>query len=154
MARVKRMASCHPQQPYHAKDLCKECYCKRGNQIRMLNPEFRKKGCIRSRKWALDNPERAYRLDANKHLKKKYGISLEDYESLHKAQDGLCCICKKPESITTKKRISRLAVDHCHVTGKIRGLLCFKCNTSIALIEEDPNRLKAIRDYLEIKNVI
>ncbi len=56
-------------------------------------------------------------------LSKRYGITVEEYEDLLKSQDGVCAICKMP-CVTGK----RLHVDHDHMTGEIRGLLCYRCN--------------------------
>lgn len=58
---------------------------------------------------------------------------------------GCCWICKKPEPIAGRK----LSIDHCHDTGKVRGLLCTHCNTGLGHFNHDPDRIdKAIR-YLE-----
>ncbi len=67
----------------------------------------------------------------NTHLKKTYGITLLEYEAKLKEQKGCCAICLKPAA-TYKKG---LGVDHNHITGKNRGLLCFICNTSLAILE-------------------
>lgn len=70
-------------------------------------------------------------------LKRVFNITIEDYENLLQKQNGVCAICKQPESITYRKEVAmgefidtprRLSVDHEHDTGKIRGLLCFDCN--------------------------
>ena len=67
----------------------------------------------------------------NYHLLKKYGISSLDYEKMFVAQNGLCMICEKNKHLGRR----RLHVDHCHVSGKIRGLLCSKCNGSLGWFE-------------------
>lgn len=59
------------------------------------------------------------------HLKYTYGITTEDYNQMLKEQDGKCAVCGKPP------KTMRLAVDHCHKTGKIRGLLCSYCNRRV-----------------------
>ncbi len=151
--RETRYAVCHPDRVHHCKDLCKDCYIKAAHARRMQDPAFRASNVARSRKWALANPERAYLLDANKHLQRRFGITYAEYQKLLEKQGGACAICKKPETIKSKKRITRLAVDHCHTTGKIRGILCFKCNTSIGLVENNPELLNNIKNYLEGKNV-
>lgn len=75
--------------------------------------------------------------------RKKYGITLKDFNAFMEQQKGLCAICHKPE---TGKA---LAVDHCHKNGTIRGLLCQKCNTSIGQMEDCPDRLRQAALYLE-----
>lgn len=82
-------------------------------------------------------------------LKHKYGISLEEYNDLLVFQSGTCAICNKKEIL--KKRNSDetrpLAVDHCHETGKIRGLLCSACNSGIGYLRESPKLLKRAAGY-------
>src|SRR3989304_573545 len=65
----------------------------------------------------------------------KYGLSVDGYNAILKAQGGACAICKKPP----KKR--RLNVDHNHKTGRIRGLLCFRCNYGLGWFQDDGERL-------------
>ena len=66
-----------------------------------------------------------------KHLK-KYGLTLEQYEAMHNAQNGVCAICGKPNQ---NNRI--LCVDHDHKTGKVRKLLCTSCNSKLGIYEEN-----------------
>lgn|SRR5574343_135257 len=141
-----RMADCHKDKKHHSKGLCQSCYFSRANKIRLDNPEFRQKQRDRSKQWRKDNPERAYLTDFKKHLIRNYGITYIQYESMLKNQNNVCKICKNPESLKLRKRINKLAVDHCHKTGKIRGLLCFKCNVSLARIEFAG--IKSFLDYL------
>jgi len=82
-------------------------------------------------------------------LRRKYGITVAQYELILKSQNGVCVICKQPETIKYRNKIRRLAVDHNHTTGKIRGLLCFYCNTLLAHVENNPEILKEIPRYLE-----
>ena len=77
------------------------------------------------------------------YLKRDYGLTKESYLEMLKSQNGVCAICCNPE----KKR--RLAVDHCHNTGKIRGLLCTRCNTSIGRFNDDVELLQKAIDYLK-----
>lgn len=80
-------------------------------------------------------------------LKKKFGISREEYDSMLLRQNGVCEICKLP-----CKTGKSLAVDHNHETGKIRSLLCRDCNITLGLMKEDVNRLRAAALYLETHN--
>lgn len=79
-------------------------------------------------------------------LKRTYNLSLEDYEKMLILQKDCCAICNKNKSEFKKG----LGVDHCHTTGKIRGLLCSKCNTSIGGFDDDVERLQAAINYLKI----
>lgn len=76
-------------------------------------------------------------------LKSKFGMTEDDYNCLLSAQDGTCAVCKNPP----KKR--RLAVDHDHKTGKVRGLLCFRCNYGIGFWHDRADLLHAASIYLK-----
>ena len=78
----------------------------------------------------------------------KYGITLQDYDDMFEAQKGVCAICGKPESCTFKDVIKRLSVDHDHSTGKIRGLLCDKCNRLLGNANDDTGVLVCAILYL------
>lgn len=78
----------------------------------------------------------------NQLLQKNFGITLEDYTKMLVGQSGVCAICLKADPPRS------LAVDHCHKTGKIRGLLCRACNVSIGLLEDDGDRLERAIRYL------
>lgn len=77
------------------------------------------------------------------HLKKRYGISQEEYNSLLAKQHGSCAICGKAPNARY-----RLAVDHDHETRKIRGLLCQACNTALGKFNDDISLLKIAIEYL------
>ena len=78
------------------------------------------------------------------HIKSKYGLSMESYESMLTEQADSCAICK--DSFTESK-LPR--VDHNHRTGRVRGLLCHSCNTAIGHLKDDPTILKAAIEYME-----
>lgn len=73
------------------------------------------------------------------HLKKKFNLTEADYYAMLERQNGVCKICKEEESRIDgqSKRIKPLSVDHCHKTGKIRGLLCTKCNLGISYFNHE-----------------
>lgn len=82
-------------------------------------------------------------------LKRSFGITTEKYDQMFKAQKGLCKLCRKPEPGTRNGKRKMLAVDHDHETGKIRGLLCSKCNTALGLLDDSPELLEAAIVYLK-----
>lgn len=83
--------------------------------------------------------EQKKRNQKNLDLKKKYKITLDDYEKLYEIQGGLCDICGKQES----ERL--LSIDHDHKTGKVRGLLCSNCNLGLEMFKDNTSiLLKAI----------
>ncbi|MCP4251056.1 MAG: hypothetical protein GY778_28800 [bacterium] len=76
------------------------------------------------------------------HLR-KYGLSVEGFRLMLYAQDGVCLLCRRTDQFGR-----RLAVDHCHETGEIRGLLCGRCNVALGMLRDDPELLRAAAEYL------
>jgi hypothetical protein len=81
-------------------------------------------------------------------LSHRYGITNEVYESMLEAQNGLCAICR---SSSPGDKDSYFHVDHCHLTKKVRGLLCNKCNIGLGYFNDNPDSLKAAINYLNNK---
>lgn len=101
------------------------------------NPEKKKAW---SRAWQKANPEKRFAAE----LRRNFGITPGDYRAMLAAQGGVCAICRKPEKIR-----QRLAVDHDHATGKVRGLLCRDCNTSLGKFGDSLEILRNAVAYLE-----
>lgn len=80
-------------------------------------------------------------------LRRYYGISLEYYNQILDAQGGVCLICGDPPRQRGRK--FHLEVDHDHVTGQVRGLLCNKCNTALGGMRDDVKLLRKAIFYLE-----
>ena len=76
----------------------------------------------------------------------KYGLKEGEYKVLLEVQNGVCAICKRPQ---VSSKTNNLFIDHNHITGKVRGLLCNKCNVTIGMVEEDVSRLQKIIEYLD-----
>jgi hypothetical protein len=89
-----------------------------------------------------------YKQDKDLKLKKAYGISLDEYNELLSKQNGKCAICGVDNNGKYRNKSRALAVDHCHTTGKIRGLLCSDCNTGIGLLKDNVNFLQYAIKYL------
>jgi hypothetical protein len=118
------------------------------------------------KQWMADNPEKvkatrdknwAYRKDyyqrpeqklkyRKRFIEKKYGISYDEYEKMVDEQGNVCYICNRPEP---QERNEHLAVDHNHKTGKVRGLLCSRCNRVIGLLEEDLQLIEKLKNYIK-----
>lgn len=84
-------------------------------------------------------------------LDRSHGITLDEYEAMMDVQGGLCYICGRSEhrlAVQTGQPM-RLAVDHCHATGDIRGLLCSFCNHAIGYLEDSPVMLQRAIEYLQ-----
>jgi len=124
----------------------------------MKNPEIKRK---QSNNWVEKNREKVnagYRQKRKENrqrykgyaLKKDFGISLEDYNVMFQNQSGLCAICGEKEKTKHQSgHLKDLAVDHNHVTGRIRGLLCWVCNTGIGKLKDSPELLRKAADYIE-----
>jgi hypothetical protein len=87
------------------------------------------------------HPERIKVQERRHRLKSKFGISIEEYEGLLAQQEGRCAICAIDKGTT-------LHVDHDHVTGAIRGLLCGQCNTGLGLFKDNVVLLRKAIKYL------
>jgi Recombination endonuclease VII len=87
--------------------------------------------------------------------KKKYGLDEAAYEAIRTSQDGRCAICRDPLRKWFAKwgekgnRGDAANVDHCHKTGKIRGLLCTRCNRALGLFRDSPTFCRSAARYLE-----
>jgi len=86
-------------------------------------------------------------LKRDKELQNKFGINLPTYDKIIEEQGGGCAICGDASKIT-------LAVDHCHETGRVRGLLCGKCNRALGLLRDNPDIIKKALKYLTREYII
>jgi hypothetical protein len=132
-------------------------------KYRRDNPEKWKEIDRRAKLKARQDPEKAlqvltyqkqYREENRKTLsdkerQRKFGIIPERYSELSESQNGACAICKQPETATRLGKVKALAVDHCHQSGAIRGLLCADCNTGIGKLKENIDIFKSAIQYLE-----
>ena len=86
-------------------------------------------------------------LNRERSLLKDYGLTLEAYDAMFLTQKGLCACCEQPE--TSRKRTNRLglSVDHDHVTGEVRQLLCHRCNLALGLLQDDPELCSKMQKY-------
>lgn len=100
--------------------------------------------------------KRAARIAANpamerdRNIKRKYGLTREEYDEKLKAQNYVCAICGNKETSFDGRAgsIRSLAVDHCHKTNKIRELLCNRCNTTIGKSDDNPELLIKMANYI------
>ncbi len=101
---------------------CKVCKTKKTYEWRESNKEAYN---LQMRTYHKENynTERLYR----------YNLSREDYNKMLADQKGLCALCDKPNPSTKRS----LAIDHCHATGKVRGILCYGCNRLMALLDDE-----------------
>ena len=127
---------------------CKSCYSE-DSKIWGKNNKEKRKSIYR--KYYSNNVEHAKIYC----LRKKYwpNLSLEaaknEYNKLLEQQNSACKICRRSEQNKRNNKISELAVDHCHKTGEIRGLLCGNCNKAIGLFKDDISLLTRTIKYLQ-----
>ena len=147
--------------------VCTKCKKKRRRssfhlqRIGLHGWEYRRSICKRcalalSKAWRKANPDqsevhrkRAHARNNHRgHLKANFGLTPEEFERLHATSDGICPICKKPE-----QRKRRLSLDHDHATGRLRGLICWKCNLLLGHVNDSPELLEAAAKYLRLADL-
>jgi hypothetical protein len=125
---------------------CKPC------QAAYMAAYYQKTKETKRKKYLDENREAVARRKRSHYLRSTFGITIEQYDEMHEAQNGLCLVCDEPETVPDPRNpnsIRRLAVDHCHTTGKVRGLLCQRCNMGIGYFRDNPLLLRAAADYAE-----
>ena len=110
---------------------------------RMSDPERRRRAAEAKRRSKERNPDGVWA----SYIAKTFGITADDYYRMLEEQGGVCAICGSDEPRGRSK--VKFSIDHCHTTGKVRGLLCGPCNTGIGHLKDDVTVLAAAIDYLE-----
>ena len=107
----------------------------------------REKHAESQRVWRAANPERHAIAKAGHDLK-RFGMTVEQYFQLLAEQGGRCAICRtdKPKG---KGKTRPFAVDHCHKTGRVRALLCHRCNGALGMVGDNPDILRDMIEYLK-----
>jgi len=120
----------------------------KSTKTKKYNRECRK--CCYERKLKWQRTESGKNSSRTTKLKRRFGITPEEYGNLYRIQNGLCKICGNPETKIHRSTgdIQRLAVDHEHNSGKIRGLLCTSCNLGIGNFKDSTVLLKKAIEYL------
>ena len=117
----------------------------------------RKKWYNKNKERVLEAGKRHYQNNKDSYregeYKRKFGITLDDFNILYKKQNGVCAICEKPETAkaANSNQVRQLSVDHCHKTGKIRGLLCSSCNLIIGRLGDNEESLRKLINYMKEK---
>lgn len=103
------------------------------------------KECTKTKRklYVIDNKDKCKISDRRYHLS-KYGLTLSDYNEIFTEQNGKCLGCNKHQSELKRA----LVVDHCHKTNKIRGLLCWQCNSALGMLLDNKNTLLNLVTYL------
>lgn len=101
-----------------------------------------------NKQYARANPEKMQEKDRRNSLKRFWNMTLEEYSVMLDKQGGKCAICGQT-SKNVSQRYKNLCIDHDHATGKIRGLLCDKCNRGLGLLNDSKILLKRALEYLD-----
>lgn len=133
---LKNKASKKEYDKAYSKNNCKKIM----DRVLKWQKENPERNNEKSRRWVKTNKDRRNAIIR----KSKYGISDEEYKKMLSDQNECCAIC----GISQCKLKRILHVDHCHITKKVRGLLCKNCNLAIGFIEDNLNSAKMIVKYL------
>lgn len=162
---LKRCARCRQRKPVTSFGIsatrkaglhpyCKDCSCAYAKEWRKRNPEKRKAQAARHyqrhrtrlreerHKWYREHSAEHNRTVNASRLLRRYGITTDHYAALVAIQDGKCAICQ------TIPNGRPLEIDHDHGTGRIRGLLCFRCNLALGFLGDNPHLLPNVAAYL------
>ena len=147
----------HSDKLVHCRELCKNCYDK---LLKSENPDFKKHQYENHKKWEESHKERIKEYNKTRQLlyaerdrangrknwlKKKYNLTVAEYLALERASNNTCYIYGR-----APYKGKHLHIDHDHKTGKVRGLLCARCNWYLATIEKDLEILNKIKNYLNL----
>lgn len=140
--------------PEKVKASLKSYYQQNAEKLRQRQREYyhaNKERCAAIKRRARENqsPEkRAAELEKKRvtTMMRRYGLTPEDYDTMLESQSGTCAICSRTPD---QERYKRLNVDHCHDTGKVRGLLCTPCNHAIGVLGDTVEHLRRAVAYLE-----
>jgi hypothetical protein len=94
--------------------------------------------------WQRDNPARHYAKQRRSDLRRQYGLTSEEVEAMFERQGRACAICRSPEGPDM-----RVVLDHCHTSGRARGLLCAHCNTGLGMFQDDVEKMARAAAYLD-----
>lgn len=140
--RWKSLALFHPVRtrpdrlPGATSGRCRPCHSRASNGAR----ERRK----------AEDPIAHQRRERDRALRRRYGITLAEYERRLAEQGDRCAICRTDDPAPgMAERYRTFVVDHDHESGDVRGLLCRKCNSALGLLADDPARMRAAANYVE-----
>jgi len=142
----KRCNETKPMTAFYAKNLhkegrCRSCVSALRASAYAADPD---KVIRRVARYRTDNPEKI----RDTKLRQAYGVGSAWFERKLAEQDNGCAGCGKPETTIWRGRTLSLAVDHDHLTGEPRGLLCMRCNRTLGLLEDNKQTLKNLLDYI------
>ena len=128
----------------YQKDYQKDYYQENKEKVKVQRKAYYQENKDKAKAYYQENKEKVKAVTVNNKYKRMYGITLEQKMEMIINQDSKCVICGEPflESENT-------CIDHSHKTGKIRGILCRKCNAGLGQFRDDINILRNALEYLE-----
>jgi len=156
-----RMADCHPDRRHWCRGMCAECYGKYKLSEKFVlvgrvptrntcgHPDRKHVGhgmcgACYSRHLRATDPKYSKEVRRDEEMRRRYGFGVKERDEMIEAQGGVCEICKTPLGELTKPHI-----DHCHETGVVRGILCFKCNRALGMCGDNAEGLRKYLEYVE-----
>lgn len=125
--------------------VCKICTRQRNEKFLTNNPESRQK-TVQKRK----DSGALYNYYRRNNLKKKYNLTVTEYEALLKSQNGGCAICN---TTVAGGHSPHFHVDHCHITEEVRGLLCSSCNRGLGFFKDNTKIINQASFYLNMHKI-
>jgi len=132
--------------PLGRQDMCKICQSAYRNDYYARNPDKKLAAQVRALQWNKENKDRRQKTWQKRNLK-LLGISQEEYFETFERQGKSCAICKSGVNQHLKQRT--FPADHCHKTGKFRGILCHNCNVALGLLKENTEVMEMAIAYLK-----
>ena len=146
---ARRAYRAHLEEVLETPFICKTCG--QAKPLSEMRGDYRYQ-CVacfsaKGKRWQRQNPEAANRLKRNHHFITNYGITFGEAEAILAAQGFRCAICR--DTLPKAKRARH--VDHDHETGRVRGILCFRCNVGLGSFRDRPDLLADAIRYLQTK---
>lgn len=123
---------------FGTRNRCKPCRAKESREQWARDGKLREVTIARKREWRRANPDKARAQDR----RSNYKVIDADYRAMLASQDERCAICRSPNPN---------CVDHCHTTGRFRGVLCRTCNAGLGQFRDDPALMRAAARYIEAR---
>lgn len=125
----------------------KEAASRRAKEWRERNPEWTRQRDRKAERlrWSQKTPDEK----TSFRLKKKYGLSLEEWRKMFSDQNHQCFLCDTKVTEEFGNNREKGVVDHCHHSGVVRRILCQNCNRALGLVKENKNTLERMIKYLE-----
>jgi hypothetical protein len=134
----------NPRRKFASDEERKQAARERQRERRAAHPE-------RQRQYLKNFYEKNPMWRKERHLQRKYGLGLLDFNDILTLQGNCCAVCKSltPGRKTRTGKDGEWVVDHCHSSGKIRGIICHPCNVALGMVDDNTETLRALVDYLE-----